>query len=115
LIRPSNLGTSAIANIRAISRKVDLVTAQGLFLRECKDANSAPVTLSFKHTAEIVKALASTEVARNPAQNGSGGASNMVEKNPKSKRRSKAIETLDETMGLGTPKVSFPYSIDSLY
>jgi len=61
-IKPISLGGTAINLLRAISRKVPkLGDARALFLAECKDADGAPIPISFSHADRIWKALKAEE------------------------------------------------------
>jgi hypothetical protein len=64
-IRPdTELGDSAVHNLRSISNKVQqLPTARLLMRNECVDTNGHPVKLSFKHTTNILNHLKEQEVS----------------------------------------------------
>ncbi len=64
-IRPAReLGDSAVLNLRYISRKVPvLAEAQLLMTNECLDKSGKPVTISFRHTNNILAHLKVVEVS----------------------------------------------------
>jgi hypothetical protein len=108
-IKPSkDLGNLAIYNIRTISLRTTLTTAQDLFLNECKDETGAPIKLSRSHTAKIAKDLLEQDVAAKTART---GARNMSEK--RASAETKATEPVMKMVG--TPKVHSLSIFDRLY
>lgn len=88
-IRPTNLGDTAISNLRSIARKTknDFAKARQMFIDECRDKNGRPVPLGWGHTSHVLEKLKEAEA-------GTPGTANPTGKDTTQKATSsKAIQS----------------------
>ncbi|KAE9379326.1 hypothetical protein N431DRAFT_326853 [Stipitochalara longipes BDJ] len=98
-IRPTSLGTSAISNLKGISRRLSLAAAQALFLGECKDSNGTPTKVGFGHISKILKNLVETETAIAAAQkSGQEGSGQKTKPRRQSTEAPKKVMTVPDDL-----------------